>query len=201
MAANFPGPYELRFTYTTVPAGLTALPHTQRLNLDLTTTPTPGTAFADIDAKTKGGILTPDLASVVDAWHSLIDILHNDQTTLGITELWSYTPLSFQSVFISSYNSGITDGLTVAAAIPAQQDILTFRTLEGGTLKVNFMERPASPYGSFAYPTAVAVIDAVFDFVTSDASWILARDTSYINGNLNWLVGQNEKLFRTRYRS
>lgn len=200
MVTNFPGPYELRFSYDTTPVGQVQLNHTARLNVDLVTDPPPGTAFALINAKTRGGVATPDLATVVEAWLALwVEIMHTS-SNFGLVELWKYTPLTFQADFVSSYSPIIVAGLHTLSPGVCQQDILTFRTTEGGILRLNSMEARNRDFDRIKFPTGIGNVDAIFNFVVSDPNWILGRDTSYPFGGLNYLIGQNEKLFRIRFR-
>lgn len=199
MVANFPGPYELRFRYTTTPVGLPGIEHTARYNVQLTADPNPGDAFNNINAVTRGGISTPDLASAVEAWLTLLQPRFNTTTVFGQWELWRYQPLTFDATFVSSYNPTIVAG-TGSSTAQAQQDIYTFRTVEGGIMKLNLLEGISVGYGRFPYPSGSASIDAIFNFVTGSTNWLLARDTSYPFSALNYLVGQNEKTFRQRFR-
>lgn len=199
MAKNFPGPYELRMRYTTLSGGV-PLTHTARYNLDLTAVPTPGDDFTNINVLTRGGILTPDLAAVVEAWLALIAERHHTSTTFGALELWSYVPLSFDASFISTYGPTIVAGLSATTPVVAGMETFTFRTIEGGILRAVGIETIINTSVRTPYPTGNPDIDAIFDFVTSAANWILARDTSYPFASLNFLGGQNEKTFRQRFR-
>ncbi len=199
MALNFPGPYELRFRYTSTSVS-DPLDHTARYNVDLTTVPTVGDLFSTIDAKTRGGVATPDLATAIEAWLTLLQPRFTTTTTFGIWELWEITPLSFQSKFISSYNSTITAGTDVTGTTLGGQEIYTFRTLEGGIMRANLMETIASIGSTLPYPTGNTDINAIFDFVKGLTNWILARDTSYPTSALNFLPGNNEKIENIRFR-
>jgi hypothetical protein len=199
MALNFPGPYELRLNYTTVHTGVT-LEHTQRLNVDLTADPTPVDAFNNINAKTRGGIVTPDLAAAVEAWLALIAPRFHTSSAFGIVELWKYVPLTFDAQFISSYNPTVVAGTDTNPTVATQQETLTFRTLEGGILRIQLMESVANTNQREPYPTGDVDIDPIFVFVFGTSNWILGRDTSYPFSAINHLGGQNEKLFRARFR-
>lgn len=201
MVQNFPGPYTLRFLYSSGdlnPGG--DFSHGEELNLDLTAVPDAGSAFADIDAKTKGGILTPALNTLVEAWITLIAPFWQTITTFGNVELFKNVPLSHEADFISSYTPTANLGTGVGSNTPASQGIMTFRSLEGGILRLNFMEVIFPAAASSLLPVGNTALDAMEAFVISDASWILARDTSYINSGLRWLPGINERLFKKRYR-
>lgn len=200
MVANFPGPWELRFTYTTLVSAI-PIEHTQRVNVDLTSTPLPGAAFNNINAKTRGGILTPDLAAAVEAWLTLAAERFEDVTTFGIVELWSYVPLTFDATFISAYSPVVVAGTDIVNATQvAGQEVYTFRTQEGGNMRLTWLETTAGFTPPQTPPVGNSKVDDIFAFVISAANWILARDTSYPFANLRFLGGQNEKTFRQRFR-
>ncbi|MGH9993576.1 MAG: hypothetical protein ACREAZ_13270 [Nitrososphaera sp.] len=200
MVTNFPGPYEVRILYDTTPTGQPRLFHQQRLNVALVGTPAPGTPFSAITAVTRGGVSTPTLSAAVDAWLTLMQPIFHTTSGFGLVELWKYTPNSFEAQFISSYNSALIAGTSPSVSGVAQQDVYTFRTLEGGIMRINFMEGINRPYQKQLYPTLTGAIDAVFAFIIGTTNWILARDTSYPFAALHYLAGQNEKLFRIRFR-
>ena len=202
MADNFPGPYQVRILYGSgdlSPGG--NISHLASLNLDLTAVPSPGAAFTTINALTKGGVLTPQLDVAMEAWLTLIALMFENITDFGIVELWSFVPDTFNATFISAYTPVANIGTSVQPNLAASQAILTFRTNEGGILRLNFMEAVFPPAASQLYPTLNVGLDAIFDFTASDASWILGRDTSYINAPLRFLPGQNERLFKQRFRN
>lgn len=199
MVQNFPGPYELRLSYVVTITGV-PLTHTARLNVDLTSAPTVGDAFNNINAKTRGGIATPDLAAVIEAWLELVKMIYKTTTTFGIVELWKYEPLSFDASFVSAYTPTISAGVDTDPTNTAGQEILTFRTQEGGILRLNFMETVFLTYGVQPYPIGAVRYDDIFEFVISSVNWVLARDTSYPFATLNRNMGQNEKTFRQRFR-
>jgi len=200
MVQNFPGPYELRIEYTTL-IGAIPIIHTQRLNLDLTTIPNPGDDFTNINVVTRGGVATPVLSAVVDSWLFLVAGRFEDVTTFGIVELWKYTPLTFDAVFISAYTSVVTNGSDVTnPTVVATQEVYTFRTQEGGIMRLTWLETITAAAQPQTFPTGSATVDAIETFVVSSINWILARDTSYPFASLRFLGGQNEKTFRQRFR-
>lgn len=199
MVDNFPGPYEVRLSYQTTSASIN-LEHTQRLNCDLTAVPTPGDDFTNINLLTRGGILTPDMAAAVEAWLALVAKRFFTTTVFGTVELWSYVPLTYDATFISAYSPVITAGTSLVATNPTMQEVMTFRTMEGGIMRIQLMEGVVTTNERSPYPTLNADIDAIFDFVKGTSNWVLARDTSYPFAALNHLGGQNEKLFRQRHR-
>lgn len=199
MVQNFPGPWELRLSIIAL-AATEPLDHSQRLNVDLTATPTPGDAFNNINAKVRDGLTTPDLAAAIEAWLLLLAPRYENLTTFGVVELWAYAPLSFDATFISSYNPTLVAGTSVSATVKAAQEIYTFRTVEGGIMRINLMETKGNPGPTITYPTGAPGFDNIFDFITGGSNWILARDTSYPFASLKLNPGQNEKSFRQRFR-
>ena len=199
MVQNFPGPYEIRLTYVTTVSGV-PLGHTARYNLDLTAAPNPGDDFTNINVKTRGGIATPDLATAMEDWLGLLKVRHGTATTFGVIELWSYTPLTFDAIFISAYSPTIVAGTSVDLVVVSGMETYTLRTTEGGILRLVGIETTVGTNLRIPYPTTTASVDAIFDFVKGLTNWILGRDTSYPFAALNFLGGQNEKTFRQRFR-
>lgn len=193
MAENFPGPYELRIVYTNPP-----LPHVQRLNVALTTDPSPGTPFNLIEAVPRIGSSVA-LDTKVDEWVDILrDQLHTSNT-VNYVELWKYEPLTYNAQFISSYNVNLA-GLAAPSPVPAGQMIFTFRTVEGGILKINLMEGLRAPGLEVLYPSLATTEQALVDYVLSPGNIFLARDTSQPFAFHKLLPGTNEALFKRRYR-
>lgn len=199
MAINYPGPYELRMYYTCSVSGA-VLNHVQKMNLDVDGEPDPGTAFADITPVRRIG-LTTDLETAVDDWVVLIRAAY-PSTAFAISrfELWRIAPDSFDGTFISAYEIGLA-GVGAASVFPAGQYIMTFRTLEGGIMRVSFMEHIATAIGiTDPPPLAQTGMQAIADFITSTSNYFLGRDTSYPIALRAGFPGQNEVLFKLRYR-
>lgn len=200
MALNYPGPYELRFFYDVNPAVGAVLTHQHRLNVALSADPDPGTPFADINAVGRVTVPSP-LSTLCDAYSTLVKAIYNSATSeILYVELWKYTPDTFQSMYISSYDLNDAGTSAVALAV-ASQSIATFRTIEGGIMKVTFMETVHVPgmkidYGGLGVPET-AIVDYFLDDV---ASFFLARDTSYPVAFLHWFPGENEATFKQRFR-
>ena len=193
MASNFPGPYEVEMRYT-----CSGLQHTQRLNLDVSGTPTPGDAPATIDVKRRD-LTTITLDVAVAAWVLLIRELFNTLTTIDDYTLWKYTPLTFDKVFITTASIGSTGNNALPINLSFQQ-IMTFRTLEGGVMKLNFMETAATSIARLPYAASGPFVTAIFDFINSAINWVLARDTSYPIAPIFSMGGENEALFKSRNR-
>jgi hypothetical protein len=198
MAINFPGPYEIRLFYT-CSSGNVIIEHQARYNLDLSATPTPGDAFSVLSAVTRDAVNVP-LDDAIDAWIVLIKGAFNSTTTFIRAELWAYEPNSFDASFISVYDIAVA-GTSGTATVAAQQSMLTFRTLEGGVLKLNFMESITPGQAIDAPPYTPSQWEDVRAFVLSGSNWILGRDTSYPFAAIAHYPGTNEALFKKRFRS
>lgn len=201
MALNYPGPYEVRIKYTVSATG-GSIQHVQRLNLNMAEAPTPGLPFEDVRALRRVDDGTPAsraLDTMVDEWIALIQTQFNTSVTFDLAELWAYEPESFEASFVSTYAIGV-NGTNGAPISVAGQAILTFRTLEGGVLKINLMEPINAAGAKVGMTSAPAGIQAISDYVVSDVNWILARDTSYPFAPMNFAPGQNEAIFKKRFR-
>ncbi len=190
---NFPGPYEVEFTYT-----VTGITHTARLNCDVSGTPTPGDLPATIDLKLRSGG-TVQLDTAVIAWINLIKFNFFTGVTFDNFTLWKYTAGTFDRIFISTGAIALI-GTSAVATNLSHMDTSTFRTIEGNGMKLVFMESVNVSISRIPYAAVGVPTKAVFDFVTSTLNWILARDTSYPIAPLNFIGGQNEATFRSRNR-
>lgn len=198
MALNFPGPYEVRLVYSTTPAGFPILIHEQRLNCQIDSAPVPGETFDNITVLTRSGAnIALDVA--VDDWLVLIKPMFGTTTEFVLAELWKYAPDSFDATFISSYEI-LELGTGVGATQVAGQVIQTFRTINGGIMRLSFMESSIASGVSQTPPFTPAVFNTIADFVTSASNWIYARDNSYPIARFKVNPGQNEALFKRRFR-
>lgn len=204
MAINFPGPYEIRLFYTVdgTPGG--PLQHEQRLNIDVAGTPTPGSAFVDISVNTSEA-LTVDLDVVVEEWITTLAPLFSSGVSFDFVELWHYpTPQSFDANFVSTYQPTANSGSSGSSTQLASQGIYTFRTIEGGIMKVSLMEQVHAPNVRESYSDLTAARQALVDYVLGGGAIagarFLGRDTSYPFAFIAYFPGQNEAIFKNRYR-
>jgi|SRR3990172_6090248 len=193
MALNFPGPYDVRIFYT-----VSAREHVQKLNVSLASTPDPGDPFSGITATTRVGG-TRALDDAVDDWVAVIDNYFNSTDASFVrAELWQYETESFDAHFVTTYDIS-APGISAIATVPASQVTWTFRTLEGGVMRVTLLDTQ-SGVALPDYPPYSSAAQDVADFVTaSDNPW-LGRDGSYPFANIAVSYGQNEALFRKVYR-
>lgn len=200
MALNFPGPYGLRMFYTTT-AGSLGLQHTAEYNIDLTVPdPTPGTLFSALSAENRIGAGYA-LDTFCDDWVALLRPLYSSAAgnTFDYFELWQYEPESFDASFVSSYTVGLA-GSSASPTSAAAQDIWTWRTGEGGVMKLSFMETVQAPGAPDTAPLASAPLIAIYDFVLSDANIFIGRDGAMPFALIARYPGTNEALFKQRFR-
>lgn len=193
MTLNFPGPYQVDIHYT-----VDDLEHVQKLSLDLAADPTPGDTFDTIQAVTRAGG-NVDLDDAIDAWETILLPRFSSDCQFTSCELFKCNNDNFNRIWLSSYSmSGV--GTHVSAYAPANEVVHTYRTQEGGIMKVTWEECPLSFFAKAPLGSASSYEATIRDFILSTSNWILARDTSYPIAALNLLYGQNEVIFRKRYR-
>jgi len=194
MATNYPGPYTLEQSYAV--SGLT---HKMNLSCALTTDPDPGDLIGTLSLETRGG--TPvTLSTAYTAWIDLLRPFYNTGVQFNEVNLWRNTPGSFERTYIGSMLIDVA-GSSGSATYLSGQEIFTFRTVEGNSMRLTLMETIQTPAASVPRAAATGVRDALFDFVESTDNWILARDTSYPIVGIAFHPGQNEATFKARYRN
>lgn len=193
MALNYPGPWTVKIFYTH-----SGLEHVLQLNTTVLGSPVPGTLFADmdIDDDILGSV---GLDTAVDDLVTLMRPMFNTGTDITRAELWKNIPDSFEAQYWSSYAINLA-GTSANPAILAGQVIFTFRTYEGGIMKIYLQEAYHSPGASLVYADAYAVEKAFIDHFVSGAQRWIARDTSAPFVFLKVHPGQSEALFKKRYR-
>lgn len=194
---NFDGLNEMRIHYT-VDVGGVELPHQQTFDVKLSEVYPPGTPWAEIEVSNQVGGSTP-AQTFINAYLVLVGELYNTAVNFVSVELWSIPEGTFDATFISSNSIG-DPGASVAPSVAAQQCIFTFRTLAGGIMKLYFMETVISSQLKLSYPTDTASIDAIFAFVIASEQPFVGRDNTRPIAPLNFSPGQNEAVWRRRFR-
>lgn len=193
MAFNFPGPYQVIIEYT-----VDGLTHNLALNCDVVGDPAPGTVMSSIDVVTRGGgsdtIITAveDLVTILKQWYTAAD-------TFVKFDLWKYTPYSFDKLWISTHSLAIS-GTSGSSTVKAGELIFTARTQEGGLWKLTLEESVVGTFEKTAWGAVGGTAATLLALVEGTDNWMLARDTSYPIAGMNYLHGQNERIFRKRYR-
>lgn len=201
MAANFPGPYEVRLLYTASVSSV-VLNHRQRLSCAVAgDDPTVGTIFDNIDVGRRvGGAIS--LKAAVDAYVDLMKVFYagSGATNIVSAELWKYATESFDASFVSSYAIGVA-GTSGSGVQAANQSIVTMRTTNGGIFKLSYMESVISFAVTDPGTISNAGLEAmVADIEAGNQPWI-ARDNGYPIVRIAHYPGQNEALFKKRYRT
>lgn len=196
---NFDGEAEVTIFYDTQPTGFTLLEHTVTFDVLPVSVLVPGTDFVDIDVETRiGGFLA--LKDAVDDFVAGMIALYPSTATIIRAEL-NYIPEGTEDKqFISVY--GINEvGTNGTGSQVAQQSTYTFRSLGGGSGRIQFMESSITGNSKSSYPYGSAALNALPDLITATSNFILARDNTFMFANLHLSNGQNERLFRKRFRS
>jgi len=194
MAVNYPGPLVADITY--VYSGIT---HHHQLNFTSSSFPSAGDDISTIGATPRSGS-DINILTAVNAYLDLVKPFFNTGISFGGLTIWKYAALSNDRTFITSA-SLTKSGTNASATQVASQLIYTFRTVGGGVLKLNYMETATVPGASVSRGSFTGSADALADFVESTDNWILARDNTYPIIGLAYHPGQNEALFKKRYRN
>jgi len=195
MTFNFPGPQQLEIQYTT-----DTITHRMNLNLSTRLTYPPGTDFSDVDVTCRDSSFQV-LDTLVDEYVALLKPLFTGDTTIDRATLYNVEPESFVRTWVGEYAVGEV-GTHAGVYTPASEFIITFRTVEGGVLRFQMEEIIVTFYGRYSAASMTpGEADAnMRDYYLAADSWILARDTSYPISAIYALYGQNERIFRIRYR-
>lgn len=199
MSENYDGLYEVTIIYDTTPAGFPLLEHTLTFDVEVTAPPEVGEAFSAINVAVRSG--SPiTLADAVDDFVAGMIGLYPATATIIRAELNHIPEGTYDKTFISVY--GIDEvGVNGTGSQVAKQATYTFRSLGGGSGRIQLMESSITLDTKQSYPYGSAVLNAIPDLVTSTANFILARDNTFMFANLHLSSGQNERLFRKRFRS
>jgi len=193
MAVNFPGPWQVDIHYV-----VDGYEHTQKLNLDVETVVTVGMPFDEIEINTRAAG-TVFLDAAIDAWETLQLPRFSDTAAFTGADLYFCQENSFNRFWYSSYGmSGV--GTHAQPYSKANETIHTYRTQEGGIMKLVWEECPIAFFAKVSLAAGTLYEGTTRDFVLSDDNWILARDTSWPIAPLHLLYGQNEAIFKKRYR-
>lgn len=116
-------------------------------------------------------------------------------------ELWKYPPESNTGQFLTAVNMS-EEGTESGSYDPASQIITTFRTQEGGIMRHVVMETTRPDNGQKSFSDLADWQQKFFTWQILDSgSPIIARDGSKPFAMSRLSRGQNEALFRKRYRS
>lgn len=193
MVQNFPYPYQVHYRVVT-PVGS----HKQRVGLNVTSNPAQGTSFTGIDA-TRRGSTTVDLATWATEYFGFLLGVMGANYSIDTIELWKYAPESLDGTYVSSFTSSFSRTTGDSAEV-AKYRMLTFRTSEGGVMKIVLFDKAS--YGNTQQPyTSLSTEEkALIDHVRSSACALIGLDGSFPIGFIRASDGQNEALWRKAYR-
>lgn len=194
MAQNYPGEYAVEIIYSV--GGLT---HKALISCDVSGTPSVGDAPSTIDLLTKGGGVTP-LDTAVNVYVTLLQPLFSTTVDFVKFEFWKYAPLSYDRTWITDGTLGL-NGTNAGAYAPAKYRKFSFRTLAGGVAYLTLLESIVDGNLQESYPFASPASNAIANYAVGGTSWMKARDNSFFSTPILLSDGQNEVLFRKRYRT
>lgn len=195
---NYDGLMEVRMFYTSQPAGFQEITHRHTFDVNVESIPEPGVPFDEIIVTRASGATT-DLETVINEYVALLLPLFANTQTITLAELWYIPEGTTNAQFISAMPIAEV-GTSGNDENPAYQGTLTFRSVGGGVMRLQYMELPLASNLREPYPTGNAVLNNIFAYVIGLQSPFLARDNTRPFAAMNYSGGQNEALWRKRYR-
>lgn len=199
MSENYDGQYEITIVYDTTPTGFSLLEHTLTFDVEANGVVEAGTPFGDIRIFNRENTLV-FLDASVDAFVAGMLGIYPASATIIRAELNHIPEGTYAKTFISSYPID-EPGIAAGDEQPAHQTTFTFRSIGGGSGRLQFMESVITLQSKTSYPYATAAQNAIADLVTDSTGFIQARDNTFMFANLHMSCGQNERLWRKRYRN
>jgi len=190
-----PGPYTLEIDYV-----YSGLSHSLSLNCDTLGTFTPGTPADDVTMKTKDGTGVSLQQFADDIW-GVLRAFFAPATLASTFTLWKRNIHNAEKDFISAGGLTSPNGSSGLTAIPSSQSIWTWRSSNGGIIKINILEatNPSAPTLPMLSDTTVGV-SAMNTYMQSDTTAVMALDRGFAVAAGNSNYGQNEKIFNIRNR-
>lgn len=201
MALNYLYPNAMKFTYTVGDESHAFLTHTQTIPVIVSSGGTIGADPVDVLLSTRDGG-TVNMQSAIENYLAVLRGMFITDTSFGAFELYSYPPDSNDGTFLTSYTSSTYTGGVITVGDPrwTRQIIYTFRTYQGGIAKVNILEGAYTSDAKLTYGALEEDEQDFIDYVLSDDSWLVGRDGGHYLSFLRASGGQNEKLWRIRFR-
>lgn len=195
MARNYPGPYEVEINYR-----VSNMLHVMRLSCIVQGTPNVGDIPSSISLLTRSGQPRSLVACVDDFWAFMRQAFNTTTVAEGYT-LWRYYPSSFQRDYVTAGTIANPAGTRTIPTQLASQAVITLRSAAGGILKVNVLEhvelsQQRHPYSASSNDW----FQRVAQFLVSQNGWAVARDNGFPVVGLRTSFGQNEAIWRKRYR-
>jgi len=194
MAANLPGPYEIEFTIVNFSAP--AREHLFRVSVAALASPPAGTLPTAIDIQKTGGS-TAKLNVVANQIWEFLRLIYPSGISCSGYQLWKYVTGTLGKDFVAA--GALTNPAGSGGAIIAShQCTLTFRSANGGIMKMVFLESSlAGDTRSTLTPNAAGTpTQKIAAYVLSADNVALARDDAYPIAALRDSRGQNERIWR-----
>lgn len=195
MVTNFIGPNVITIDYT-----IGGFKHLMNLNCEVLPGPVSGSPFSTIDLATKDAS-TVDAQTAIEGFVNAIKPIFHTGAIFGEAILYSVPFGTTIKNFISSHSLTGFAGTAAGSGNLANQSTFTFRSQEGGILKIVALETVSTDRTRVPLATQTGVIGTFRDYVIATDTWLLARDTSYPISAIGYANGGNERLFKKRYRS
>lgn len=194
---NLPGPYELEFTYEPQASGVSRV---LRVQCNAPAPITLGTPFASATLLKKNGG-SVDAQTAADLLWSFLRLGWNAGTICTGVTLWKYVTGTYAKDFVSASAVATPTGAG-GGSVARQQEVLSFRSANGGILKIQMMEAansgsqqvPLVPNPTGAYHQRIA------SYILSGDSIVIARDNGFAIAALRQSLGENEKLWQNSFR-
>lgn len=185
-------PYVVKIFYT-----VSTFQHVSKVGIAPVGIPDLGQDFTTIQIVSEGGGFA-FLDAFVDGLVGVMRPLYGTADDIERAELWYNSPDGFSSSFLSAYDISLAG--SGAAGNPTAQVIYTFRSHGGHIAKFYLMEPNVSSNALLRPPYPAGTLLDLADYLASSNPYMLARDNSYVYASLGIAMGQNEKLWRKRYR-
>lgn len=135
-----------------------------------------------------------DMSTALNAWVSIIRPAYEDTVTFVSGECWRKTSPTADPIWIYTENLAIA-GNSANPTIVAGQLCQTFRTQEGGLLKIFLMESSAPANIVTNPPYTAATLEAnISNYLRGGTSWIRGRDDSFAIADIRVTTKINDSL-------
>lgn len=200
MPANFDGVYELRILYSTTPASELLMTHRLTVDVNAVADADPGANFDTVELQPRAGATVMLGTWLTTDFLPLILALYPAESDFYLAELWKIPEGEYNGTFIAAKELA-ESGVNAVGNQVAQQTTFTFRSQGGGVARIQLMESSFSGQRKQTPPFLSAGANALSTYVTSNDSPIIARDNTPLIARIHQSDGQNEKLWRKRFRS
>ena len=190
---NYPGTWEVELIYL-----IDAVEHKQKLNCEVQGTPSIGDDPSTITLETRDSVGVA-LDTAITAWANLLKPTMPSACTFTGYNFYKYLLPSFNKDWYTTGSFSIV-GTGVGGVQKAQQSTYTFRSNQGGRMRMQTMESSGSFTAQLPYSGLGASDQAIIDFMLSDDAWMIARDNGYPASFIKYSGTQNETLYNKYYR-